>query len=134
MWNKKFVYVLSFLKIFKEVHKSNSWMYSLQKNKKTKKKQKSLLTAPVYFKTSNPVISQRERVKNVVSGIKQKCKHQHWILHIWFSLGIKFKLNCDFWIVGPNLSKNNVSSLKQKKWTVLSNSAFSNYSRHRIPV
>ena len=52
MWNKKFVYVLNYLKNFKAVHKNNPRMHSPQQNKTI------VLTTAAYFKISTPVQSQ----------------------------------------------------------------------------
>ena len=54
MWNKKFVYIVNYLKIFKTVHKNNPQMHSAQQNKK------AVLTTAAYFKLSTPVRSQRQ--------------------------------------------------------------------------
>ena len=54
MWNKKFVYVLNYLKIFIAVDKNNSPTYSLQQNKKAS------LTTAAYFKVSTPLQLQRQ--------------------------------------------------------------------------
>ena len=44
MWNKKFVYVLDYLKIFKAVPKNNPRTHSPQQNKN------AVLTTAAYFK------------------------------------------------------------------------------------
>ena len=46
MWNKKFVYVLNYLKIFKAVPKNNPRTHSPKQNKK------AVLTTAAYFKVS----------------------------------------------------------------------------------
>ena len=43
-----------------------------------------------------------------------------------------FSLNWQVWLFGPNLPKKGVSRLKQKKWTVPLNSAYSNLFRYQI--
>ena len=45
MWNKKFAYVLNYLKSLKAVHKNNPWTHSLHQNKK------AVLATAVYFKS-----------------------------------------------------------------------------------
>ena len=45
MWNKKFAYVLNYLKIFKAVHKNYPQTHSPQQNK-------ILVTTAAYFKVS----------------------------------------------------------------------------------
>ena len=52
MWNKKFVYILDYLKKFKAVPKNN---HSPQQQQ-----QKVLLTTAAYFKVSTPVMLQRQ--------------------------------------------------------------------------
>ena len=41
-------------------------------------------------------------------------------------------LNWQFWFFGPNLPKKGITSRKQKKWTLLLNSACSNQSIYQI--
>ena len=55
-----------------------------------------------------------------------KCKHHHWILHIQISLSTKFQLKQAIYCFGPNLTKNSISGLIQKKWASLLNSVYSN--------
>ena len=55
MWNKKSVYVLNYLKIFKAKHQNNPQILSPQENKK------AVLTAAIYFKVSTLVQSQRQK-------------------------------------------------------------------------
>ena len=51
MWNKKFVYVLNYLKTFKAVHKNNPRTHSPQEN------EIDWLRAAAYFKVSTAVRS-----------------------------------------------------------------------------
>ena len=74
MWSKKLVYVLSYLKSFKAVHKINPRTQSPQLNKK------AVLTTAAYFKVSTHVLLQGQKLyfflssftKKGVSGIKPK--------------------------------------------------------------
>ena len=54
MWNKKFVYLLNYLKPFKAVPKKNPRMHSLQWN------QKAVLMTDACFKVFTPVRSQKQ--------------------------------------------------------------------------
>ena len=64
MWNKKFAYVLNYLKIFKAVHKNYPRTHSPQQNKI--RVDHSCLFQSLYFR------KVAETVKEGVSGIKQK--------------------------------------------------------------
>ena len=65
MWNKKFAYVLNYLKSLKAVHKNNPWTHSLHQNKK------AVLATAVYFKSLYSCMVA-ETVKQGVFGIKQE--------------------------------------------------------------
>ena len=54
LWNKKFVYVLSYLNIFKAESENNPWTHSPQQNKK------AVLVAAACFKAFALVRSQRQ--------------------------------------------------------------------------
>ena len=56
MWSKKLVYVLSYLKSFKAVHKINPRTQSPQLNKK------AVLTTAAYFKVSTHVLLQGQKL------------------------------------------------------------------------
>ena len=64
--------------------------------------------------------------KKGVSVWTRKSEHLHWILLIRISLGAKFQLKLSILIFWPNLPKKGVSRLKQKRWTLPLNSAYSN--------
>ena len=74
MWEKKFVYVLNYLQIFKAVEKNNTRTHPLQQNKN------AVLTTAAYFKVSTPVMSQgtitvlrlASFTKKGISSLKQK--------------------------------------------------------------
>ena len=76
MWNKKFAYVLNYLKIVKAMSRNNPRTHSPQKNKKT------VLTTAAQFqslysrKVAETIITLRLPwfTKKGVSGIKQKEK------------------------------------------------------------
>ena len=53
----------------------------------------------------------------------RKSEHHHWIVHIRISFGSKFSLNWQLW---RGLRKKGFYDLKQKKWTLPLNSAYSN--------
>ena len=114
MWNKKFVYVLNYIKTFKVVQKSNPQPHSLQRNKK------AILATAAYFKVSIPIRSQWQKLrprwssftKKGVLGKKQQKNHHHCILHIRISLGTKCQLKLTILIFWTKISQKGCSRSK----------------------
>ena len=67
MWEKKFVYILNYLKTFKIVQKNNPRTYSLQQNKK------AVLTTAAYYKVSAPVRSQGQNYSSFTFIYQKGC-------------------------------------------------------------
>ena len=115
MWNKKFVYVLNYLKTFKAVHKNNPRMRSPQQDKKCRADDSCPLQSLYSRKDSNHA--------SFIFFYQKGCfwyKTEKVNITIEFCIFeliqvANFSLNWQFWFVGPNLPKKGNSRQKQKK-------------------